>query len=173
MGFSLGAGLSAHFVLKERPADIVSLTLLAPYFRPNAWYSKILNDIVNSFTDSISLTRLFTISGHPDLVIPMKYTDYYNNFLPMNAVSTLHELRDELADIPSREAYPLRTMIAYSEADQTIDTKFAMQYALEHFSPVQTWIAPKPAELPHQITVSSDVNDPAQLFEFVEKFLKH
>jgi esterase/lipase len=198
MGFSLGGGLSASYVLKEKPTDIASLTLLSPYFKPHAWYSKMVNSVVTAFTDSIKLTRLFNLSCqpkppcHPDLEIPLAFHDYYNEFMSMSAVKTIHEFRDELKDIPSHEASPIHTAIAYSEADNTVDTKFAMQYTLEHFSKVRGWIAPKRKGIPHQITVTFKktvkktnpetneeseeevvVNDPTKLFEFVEKFLKH
>jgi carboxylesterase len=172
IGFSLGAGLTTDYVLRERPTDVASLILLSPYFQPSSRFGKLVNDIVISFTHSIALSKLYTISGHPDLVIPLKFPEYYNSFMPMEAVNTIHLLRDELKTIPFYEASPVHTLLAYSAADATIDYNYAKQFVLSHFSKVRAWIAPKWLNVPHQLTVTSDINDPQKLFEFVEKFLK-
>ena len=171
IGFSLGGGLSADFVLKENPSYITSLVLMAPYFRPASKFGSLLNSFLNFFMSEVSLEELFVLSSHPDLVIPLKYPGFYNETMPLQAVETILELKTEFEKLPSMEKSKIPMLLAYSEADQTVDFKYASELVTSHFTHTHFRVSHLEENIPHQVAVSSPQNQPEALFEDIIRFL--
>jgi esterase/lipase len=163
VGFSLGSTLALDLLTSDEASDrelasrVKSLSLLSPYVKAHMKSSRILNAFMRVFTSTVQLTKLFSLSGNQDLAIPMANPGYYNQAMPLKAVSQTLTLTKELRHNAKGKVFSLPSYMAYSHSDATVDGDTAIEFFSEHFSDGRGRIFSEDSAVPHQLGMSAVV----------------
>ena len=156
VGFSLGGAIITDYLLNNSTENtkIQGVVLLAPYYSTSISGGKFINNVVDLFTDSISLKTLYRFSANEDLKIPLSNPDYYNSEMPLKAIKEIMKFAEKIRSTPGRHLpIPLQTLLIYSEDDRTVDNNVSIKFVREHFNNVTTIQYEKAKEIRHQLSV--------------------
>ena len=186
-GFSLGGGLasalalnSKHinaegFIRNNKNSRITSICLMAPYYgmhTPLPVSSKTLKWVSEKLFKSsrgINLKTLYTLSRIKDLKTVVANAPFYNTAFPLAAVGQINLFSVKLQNTDQRLRSNVPTLLALSEADQTVNIKLAEKRVGIHFPHSETIRLPKAEKVPHQF-ISPDVNPD---FESISNSIRH
>ena len=157
IGFSLGGTILIDFILSEIPRTeditINSVVLIAPYYKSNFLGSRIINTVLSVLMKSISLKTLYKVSHHSDLPTPLNNPQYYNNEIPLNAISELFKFDDHLENLSLSSRSKIPTLLITSEYDKTIERKEVEKFVSDNFTDIEIICYKKEKKIRHQILV--------------------
>ena len=179
IGFSLGGSLITDLALEQeimqsknnRTINISALILLAPYYKAGILGGNLLNDFFKVFTNSISLKTVFRFSQNPDLLIPISNPEHYNNEMPLNAVSEIYELSNQITQIYSKVISDIPTFLVITDDDKTIDYNFSKEFVFNHFKNVKLKEYEKNEKVKHQLVLPQGNKHYSTLCAEVVEFL--
>ena len=186
-GFSLGGGLASALALDSRHINveglihnsknsrITSICLMAPYYgmhTPLPVSSNVLKWISDKLfknSKGINLKTLYTLSRIKDLKTVVANSDFYNTAFPLAAVGEINAFSATLQRTDQHLHSNIPTLLAFSEADQTVNLKLAEKLVGIHFPHSKIIRLPKAEKVPHQL-LAPDVNPD---FESISQSIRH
>lgn len=176
-GFSTGGSLVTDFLLNgnvsrdgiyHRKLRVKKAALLSPYYEINSALAGVMNRLASWFTDSINVSTIYRWNAMRDLEVFFLHPNAYNQEIPLKAAAQVvqlgKELREKAKARRAKSTVPL--FVAYSEADETVDTEMIPKFVNAHFAKAKMFRYLKEEGVPHQIAVKS-VNPAAR--ELVER----
>ena len=187
VGYSIGGGLVADYLFStapKQPTSVRSLVLLSPYIETASWMAPALRTRVRAAfmhglrsvlrLRSLRLETLYRSSRrrYRDLELLLAHPETYDQSFSLRAgLNMLHMTRRLRGSVGAAVSH-LPTLLAFSEADQTVNWAFSEKFVHRRFPAVAPVIRYPDAEgIPHQI-VAPEVNPEHEaLFDGIAGFL--
>lgn len=172
VGYSVGAGLSAQYVLAGDSLAIDGQVLLSPFFKGAPWqqtwagasmtkgFLAVLKSVFR--LKKVTLARVDSLSRgkYRDLDILLNDPETYDQAFSLQAGMNILSLTRALKSIRNKVQSDIPTSVAVSAADQTISWKYALKFSKRHFARLHgTLVLPREDKIPHEIVVpDADLN---------------
>lgn len=172
VGISMGASLGLDLLEAPSAAKISSISFISPLIKyPGGWMS-FLAGLGGLTRDSVPLADLYRFSKSRDLEVPMEFPDYYLSEMPLVALKQVGGLLDDVRDRYKKLSSPVPALLAYSEADRSVDWKYARDFHQDHFQDRTAIVLEKARDVPHHITVSHDGYDATPVARQISDFIE-
>ncbi len=177
VGMSWGGGLANDFVLNDPlGAEVKSLILLSPYLKAKQWGAESINVWTSKYVDVLP-SWVAGVTAPNDHRVFKLFPQYHTPGLPLLTEIESLKFCDSLPTIDSEKIASQKsiqstvpTFLVTSDADETVDPKFAREYVSIHYPNLTVLTYEKSLNIPHQVPVT-DVNP--KLPALLEKIVNH
>lgn len=172
VGISMGASLALDLLETPSAAKISSISLVSPLIKyPGGWLT-FLAGLGGLTRNTVPLADLYRFSKSRDLEVPMEFPNYYLSEMPLVALKQVGGLLDNVRDRYKKLNSPLPALIAYSEADKSVDWKYARAFHVDHFTNRTEIVLEKSRDVPHHLTVSHNGYDATPVARQISDFIQ-